>query len=300
MKFRYDTSGRWYKGNTHIHSTASDGGRTADELAAMYASAGYHFLFRTDHWTASDTAAEPGNDPLLWLDGIELDGADHTGAYFHVVALGRVKGLCREDGLEAGLRRAQQQGALLILAHPHWCANSFEDARRWPFDGVEIYNHVCHWMNGKSSGLAHWDAMLTRKPGTLALAADDAHLRPEHPGWNGGWIVANAPECTRDAILDALRRGNFYASCGPQLFSLALNDDQLEIEMSPVRFVRLVGPGPRGVRWGSFGGPLIERLRVAVPRDWSYVYLEIEDAAGRRAWTQSLFSPKQPVAETET
>ncbi len=26
--FRYDTSGSWFKGNTHIHTPASDGGKT--------------------------------------------------------------------------------------------------------------------------------------------------------------------------------------------------------------------------------------------------------------------------------
>lgn len=51
--FRYNLSGQWYKGNTHIHSTASDGGLDFDQLADLYASAGYHFLFRTDHWLCS-------------------------------------------------------------------------------------------------------------------------------------------------------------------------------------------------------------------------------------------------------
>jgi hypothetical protein len=58
MTFRYDTSNQWFKGNTHIHSTVSDGGKSFGELAEMYASVGYDFLFRTDHWVASDTAQD--------------------------------------------------------------------------------------------------------------------------------------------------------------------------------------------------------------------------------------------------
>jgi len=57
-QFRYSTAGRWFKGNTHIHSTPSDGGKTFAELAELYASTGYDFLFRTDHWVASDAAAD--------------------------------------------------------------------------------------------------------------------------------------------------------------------------------------------------------------------------------------------------
>ena len=142
--FRYDLTGNWYKGNTHIHSTASDGGKTFPELTEMYASAGYDFLFRTDHWVASDANGDETEDQaILWMDGIELDGRDQTGSGFHVVCLGTFTGITREMGFVPALEAARAQGGLLILAHPHWMGNSLEDALRWHFDGVEIYNHVC-------------------------------------------------------------------------------------------------------------------------------------------------------------
>ena len=286
--FRYDTSGHWYKGNTHVHSTASDGGKGFKELAEMYRSVGYEFLFRTDHWVPSDAGGDVENSPLLWLDGVELDGQDHTGAYFHVVCLGRVTGIRREDKFEAGLTSARQQGALTILAHPHWCGNSLEDGIRWQFDGIEVYNHVCHWLNGKSCGLVHWDAALKHNPNTLAFAVDDAHVRPEHPGWNGGWVMVNAPECTAAAIVSAIRCGNFYSSCGPELRSIKFDGNEVRVETSPVRFVRLVGPDCHGNRVGSFDGQLITEASFTVPKEWRYAYVEIEDAEGRRAWTNSL------------
>lgn len=291
--FRYDTSGTWYKGNTHVHTTASDGGKTADEVAAMYARAGYDFLFRADHWVVSDVAAEAdeagGDGPLLWLDGMELDGHDARGAYYHVVCLGTFEGISQEMGLPAGLKAARAQGGLLILAHPHWTGNSLADARQWAFHGVEVYNHVCHWLNGKSSGTVHWEAMLRRRPGTLAFAVDDAHLRPEHPGWNGGWVMVNAPTCSRPAVLDALRTGNFYSTCGPEFHAIEWDDPTLTVRTSPVQFVRLAGPGSLGQRVGSFAGELTAAAALEVPADWPYAYVEIEDAQGRRAWTNPLF-----------
>ena len=290
MTFRYDTSGQWFKGNTHIHSVASDGGKTFADLAALYASADYDFLFRTDHWVCSNTAEDTDAYPLLWIDGVELDGKDHTGALFHVVCLGVVEGIRREDGFDAGLQAARDQGALTILAHPHWCGNSLEDSLRWKFDGVEIYNHVCHWLNGKSGGMTHWDAALMQDPSTLGLAVDDAHLREDHLGWNGGWLVVNAAACSADAILEAIRRGNYYSSCGPQIQSLAFDGEELQVETSPIRFARLVGPGPRGIKCATADGAPIDSFSVKVPKEWSYAYLEIEDMEGRRAWTNSLFA----------
>jgi len=287
--FRYDTSGNWYKGNCHIHSTASDGGMAFDEIAALYAPAGYDFLFRTDHWVNSLVAADTEGSPLLWLDGIELDGPDQTGAAYHVVCLGRVAGLTREMGLEAAMAAAEAQGAIVVLAHPFWCGNSTADALRHRFAGVEVYNHVCHWLNGKGEALAHWNAVLERNPCALALAVDDAHLRDEHPGWNGGWICVNAPELSETSVLASVAAGNFYASRGPALTSLVAEDDAVRATMSPVRFARLVGPGWQGQRLGTFSGPLITEAEFTIPESWSYAYLEIEDDSGRRAWTNSLF-----------
>ena len=293
-RFRYDTSSHWYKGNTHLHTTCSDGGLTYSQVNALYASAGFDFLFATDHWITSDVAQlSPGDSPL-WLDGIELDGRDETGALYHVACLGKVTGITREMGFPAALRAAADQGSLTILAHPQWTGNSFDDALRWPFDGVEVYNHVCRWLNGKGEAAAYWNAMLNRRPGTLALAVDDAHLQPEHPGWNGGWIVVNAAARAPEQIIDALRRGNFYASCGTQLHAIRFDGAHVEVETSAVQFIRLVGPAYRGQRIGSFDGQRLVAARFELPADWDYAYLEIEDEQGRRAWTNTLVVEDDP------
>ncbi len=287
--FRYDTTGKWFKGNTHIHTTASDGGKGMAETAALYAGAGYDFLFCTDHWISSDVSAVSNGAPLLWLDGAELNGKDRNGSDYHIVCLGRVRGLTAGMDLADAMALAREQKALLILAHPHWCGNSLEDALRWNFDGVEIYNHVCRWLNGKNCGLVYWDAMMKQNPGTLAISSDDAHLRPEHPLWNGGWIVVNCARLTREGITEAIRRGNYYSSCGPQITSLKMEGNALRAVTSPVRFVRIVGPGILGKRVAAPEGELITEASVELPCEWKYVYLEIEDAAGQRAWSNNLF-----------
>jgi len=289
--FRYSTTGQWLKGNTHIHTTASDGGMKPEDVASMYAGAGYDFLCCTDHWASSNVAAFQDRSPVLWLDGVELDGQDPaTGSWYHIVCLGRFTGLKSDIGLVAGIESARRQGAFLILAHPYWSGNTFDDVFRWPFHGVEVYNHVCRWLNGKSDGGAYWNAMLRRNPDVLAFSVDDAHLRPEHPGWNGGWIVANTAGKTAEELLAAIRSGNYYSSCGPDFLDIRLENGAVCIETSPIQFARLVGPHSLGLRLGGFDGKLLSSARFELPADWEYAYLEIEDVAGRRAWTNTLFA----------
>jgi hypothetical protein len=290
--FRYETNGAWFKGNCHLHSTASDGGKTQAEITQLYTGAGYDFLFLTDHWVASDVQGEVEEQPLLWMDGIELHGKDPTGAFYHVVCLGTFKGISREMGFVAALEAARAQDGFLILAHPHWTGNSMEDSLRWRFDAVEIYNHVCRWLNGKGDSAVFWNTMLRRFPNTLAFAVDDAHLRPEHPGWNGGWIMVNAANRSREAIQYGIRAGNFYSTCGPEFHSIQCHGTSVTIETSPVQFVRLVGPAYLGDRIGSFDGKLISEATMEIRPDWAYAYLEVEDNQGRRAWTNNLFTKK--------
>lgn len=291
---RYVARATWYKGNTHIHSVASDGGLTFDELAARYAEEGYDFLFRTDHWVMSDVVADAGAYPLLWLDGIELDGRDDRGSAYHVVCLGHFEDLDREMGLAAAVRSAHQQGGLIILAHPAWMGNSFDEALRWGFHGVEVYNNVCHWLNGKGNGLAYWQAMLARAPGTLAFASDDTHLRAGNPAWNGGWIMVQAEALTRDAVMTALRLGRFYSTTGPSFDSITYDGHRVTAQTSSIRFARLAGPASLGLRVATAGDAPMTEVSFDVPANWAYAYLNIEDERGRQAWTNTLARSEVP------
>jgi hypothetical protein len=290
-EFRYNgRRGTWLKGNTHLHTTRSDGGKSPDEVAAMYAGAGFDFICLTDHWHASaEQGTRARGTELTIIDGIELDGDDEQGSFYHIVCLGTLRGLDREMGLGRALSSAREQGAFLVLAHPLWTGNTVEQALRHPFHGVEAYNHVCQWLNGKGSGLAHWEAVLEERPEVVGLSVDDAHIRAEHPGWNGGWVMASAADRSPRAILDSLRAGTFYSSTGPEIHSMEWTGRSVICRCSPVSFARLVGPRHRGQRVGSFDGATMTEVELALPEDWAHARLELEDSCGRRAWTNTLF-----------
>jgi len=87
----------------------------------------------------------------------------------------------------------------------------------------------------------------------------------------------------------AIRRGSYYSSCGPEFHTIALDGENVVITTSPVQFVRLVGPGFLGARLGSFDGQEMHEASFILPAEWDYVYVEIEDRKGQRAWTNTLF-----------
>ena len=96
-RFRYYCSVNWYKGSVHVHTTNGSGRLDLPEAAGFYADAGYDFICVTDKRVPVDKS-NLGELPLLVIDGMELEGQDDQGIYYHVVCLGGVGSMENENG----------------------------------------------------------------------------------------------------------------------------------------------------------------------------------------------------------
>ncbi|NQT58785.1 MAG: hypothetical protein HQ557_07370 [Bacteroidetes bacterium] len=303
---RYTESGKWFKGNTHIHTICSDGGKSPSEVSSLYHHAGYDFIAITDHWQdftssyptptgmkQSTFSRQVENSKILILNGIEIDGRDLHGQYYHVVALGTFEQIQPSMNLKQTIATLINQDAYLILAHPYWCGNSFEDVYRFPFHAVEIYNHVCDWLNGKGSAGPYWDMALREGISVFGIAADDSHFLPEHPGWNGGWIMVQAPELTTDSIYKSLHQGSFYSTTGPEFHQIIVEDGLVHCTTSPIQRALLIGKDTIGDRICAPDNETITEFSFPISSGSNfaqspYLRLEIEDGKGKRAWSNSL------------
>jgi hypothetical protein len=290
IRYRYDTSGRWYKGSIHLHTISSDGHLTLDELVQKYSEERFDFISVTDHWCLPELDGNRKAFPLLVINGVELDGYDNLGAYYHVLVIGAslkpplvIKNFLRT------IRAFYSRGSVLVWAHPHWTGNTIREGLRHRFHGLEIYNHSSHCENGSGYALSHWDGTLNHNPDFLGFATDDSHFKPDQPYWKGGWIMVNAAECSRKEILEGMRQGNFYATQGPDFKTIEYGEDTVTVETSPVTYVRLIGPRRTGEWIHAIGKEPICRAEFELPRDWPYARLEIEDAVGKRAWSNPLW-----------
>ncbi len=288
---RYQLDGQWYRGNTHLHSTFSDGMKPYTELAKLYRDSGYDFLFLTDHWVPAHITPPVTEDSLLWFNGIELNGPDASGQEYHIVCLGDLQDIDDTLTLEEALQRASDQGSFIILAHPFWTGNSLADTQKFHFDACEILNYVCQCEIGKGDGLIHYSYMLERNPKLLGIASDDAHFSSDSPMWKGGWLMVNARERTHESILSAIRAGNYYSTSGPEFYDISIRDERIHVETSPVQFIKLVGPAWKG--HGRAIGMLenaepITSADFDIPHGWKYAYIEIQDRQNRCAWTNNL------------
>jgi hypothetical protein len=290
VQYRYDTKGRWFKGSLHLHTVSSDGHLTFDELVSKYAAEKFDFISVTDHWCLPQPNGNRDAAALMVINGVEIDGFDNLGSYYHVLAIGaKPETSVLTGNFTKSLRDFYAQGAVLIWAHPHWTGNSLREGMRHKFHGLEIYNHSSECENGSGYALSHWDGMLHHNPDFLGFATDDSHFIPGQPCWNGGWIMVNAAGCTQQEILQNIRRGNFYSSQGPDFLSIEYGENTVKVATSPVTYIRLIGPRMSGQHINALDKEPIRQAEFELPPDWHSARIEIEDAAGKKAWSNPLW-----------
>lgn len=137
----------------------------------------------------------------------------------------------------------------------------------------------------------HWDDLLAAGRRLWGLAVDDVHWRNGTKDAGLGWVWVRAPELTQDAILEALRQGCFYASCGPKLLNLEINPEEglVHVQCSPAAVIDFVGDGSRSRRvTAPPGGTLTEAVHKVAAEQRS-VRVACRDLAGDWVWSNPIF-----------
>jgi predicted metal-dependent phosphoesterase TrpH len=311
----FGTDGIWLRCNLHAHTTASDGMLDPFMLRRYYTLGGYDALAITDHdmLTAAPRDEERGQERMaLLVPGTEITlRAPVSGGPLHVVALGVRELPDLGDGSLATLAAAvQAQGGVAVVAHPWWSGLLPEELGDLAgVAAIEVYNAGCEIEQGRGNSAQYWDALLARGVRVNALATDDHHL----PGFNAfhAWTMVKARERSVGAVLEALREGAFYSSCGPAILNITSEDGHLVVESSPVQSIAAVGQPPYGTRvnagphglavWGErrmgqagiregvVEGDLLTWAAFPPFPGLRYIRIEVIDALGRYAWSNPIW-----------
>ena len=295
----FSSDGKWFKGNCHIHTTASDGALDCEGIKNLYSGFGYDFVVITDHAVVSNVNSLSTED-FLFIDGVEFGGS-HGRSSFHTVTIHAKEPVPDDLSYEEEIEEYKRQGALILLAHPYWGLNCTEDIiDLGGFDGVEVYNHLAHGIQGRGYAVTYWDLILNRGQLLWAFAVDDAHLGDVYPWPDGGWVWVKAEKLDADAIVESLRAGRFYASNGPQIYDVTIEGGVLRVKTSPCRtvcfganaggsFCRRSDGGRPGDAVGPFEEAEFDVSAYLSGENGGYLRVECEDEEGRRAWLNPIF-----------
>jgi predicted metal-dependent phosphoesterase TrpH len=299
----FDHDGAWFRCQLHAHTLHSDGEPTTPGLVEHYARAGYDVLAITDHWQI--TLHEPGADgssDIFLLPSSELSARIDGGLEADVLAYG-IDELPEPREEFASIVEAASwivaQGGVAYLAHPYWSGLTADHYLGAPdLSGIEVYNGGSELLQGNGLSAVHWDDILQHGAPCLGIATDDSHYAGQDSRL--GWTMLRAPERSRPAILDALRRGSFYGSTGAEIHGIEVHGDgHVDVRTSAARAVTLrsgrwdgcrVNAHPLEMHWrGSVveraGDGAILAARFDPPEFERWGRVEVIGADGGLAWS---------------
>lgn len=300
-----DKEKSFQKGGLHCHTTRSDGVGSPEEVMKFAHEHGFDFLALTDHQIYNHTNYAPETGILL-VPGTEHSNIlvySHGFRCFHTVCVGPSpedgNGFANDEKLpgtnfqsseeyQPWLDEAHGKKNLTILCHPQWSNTSakYFENQKGNF-AMEIWNSGCALAEDCDADAAYWDELLGQGKIIYGVATDDAHVF-DH--LCRGWVMVKA-EKDLNAILAALEKGEFYSSCGPEIYDFYVDGDKVVLECSPVARARLHSDmHPNQVRVDENGN--ITRAEFTLNHwagPYDYVRASIVDKDGKQAWTNPIF-----------
>jgi hypothetical protein len=302
--------GRWFKGNTHTHTTNSDGDSPPDYVARWYREHDYDFLVLSDHNVFTDpaTLASLMDSSFLLIPGEEVTSG-FEGRPVHVNGLnlpGVVEARTAQSlvaTIQANVDAIREAEGVPHVNHPNfgWAFGAAELAQVRDDRLLEIWNGHPTVHNRGGGGVPGmdevWDALLTGGKRIYGIAVDDAHhfqgeFARDRANPGRGWVVVRAPGLDALALLSSLEAGRFYASTGPVLDDVVVTPTTLEVrigERSTFKHTTtFIGAGGR-VLAVSPDNPAVFELT----EDVGYVRARVTDSMGYSAWTQPVFVARE-------
>lgn len=276
---------KYYKLALHLHTTVSDGRKTPEEVAREYKADGYDAIAFTDHWKYGEGGELEG---LKIISGCEynIGGNETIEGVYHVVSLFTKENpnLKRDATPQEAVDAINAAGGIAVLAHPFWSVNTPEDLIN--LDGVfatEIYNAVSDAGQSMRPYSDYFIDLCANKGAyPYIFATDDAHA---YYGKDNrlGWVMVKADELTDDSLLQALRRGDFYATEGPYLRAYR-DGNKLIIDTSPCEIIGTIS----NLSWDRdrvLRGEDLTHFEYEIREKDKWVRVEARDKNGKRAWS---------------
>lgn len=243
---------RLLKGDLHIHTLASDGVLSAEDLGQRAIRHGLDFLAITDHNQMVATEALPKFDRISLIPGIEW-----THFKGHANFLGVDKPYDRPfftndfAGVQTLFHTARERGALITINHPFEEVCPFQfDLNQLPFDCLEVWNGPMRESNLRAIEL--WQQMLVSGKKVPISGGSDYHRDRLFIFPGGPTTCVYAKSTSPAEILAGLKQGNAYLTFAPNGPGLEMTAGEASMGSSvPFESVREIQFDAVGLKTGD-------------------------------------------------
>lgn len=312
-KYLLPQVGKVFRANLHSHTNISDGSPTPEEMKEYYKSRGYSILSITDHNIIADHSYLNDEDFLtitgaeyninqedwankrLWCKTYHLNfiakrpdnlwqpfvlpAKESAQPYLDKVENGGITRVYSVEAINAMIAEANRRGFMVMYNHPSWSLQDYTDYAG--LEGVwsmEIANGDCIKAGyGDRDNSRVLTDMLNLGKRVFPVGGDDSHA-PSHVG--KAWTMIAAEKLEYGSVIEALEKGDLYASTGPEIHELSITDGVLTVKCSDaqaislesgIRFAKRAVPKEpdKLIRKATFDlNKILEQCTGEDPREW--------------------------------
>ncbi len=194
------------------------------------------------------------------------------------------------------IKTAHEKGFLIGLNHPSWSLLDATDYLEYEgLDFVEIVNYSCR-LEGHSDDENVLEVMTRHGKKVFCIAADDNHNGrgfdyPETDSF-GGFVMIDAPALEYKEVMNALKNGDFYASEGPEIYSLTREGNTVTVKCSDADRIYFCSDSRVRRRMVAKEEEFVNEASFEIEGVFDKFRIVVEDKRGRRAYTQ-FYNVKQ-------
>lgn len=196
------------------------------------------------------------------------------------------------EGINNLIKNAHANGCFVCYNHPRWSLENYGDYCHYEgLWGVEVYNNSCAVHGLYDYDINVVDDFLRDGKRVFVSCGDDNHNLDEKSRLLdsfGAFVMVNTDELSYSSIIDGLLSGKFYASMGPVIEELYVEDGKVYIKCSEAKRISYSTKGRRTKAVDGLDGYVTEAVFEIKDTD-EYFRIDVMDAEGRRANTQAYF-----------
>ncbi len=194
--------------------------------------------------------------------------------------------------INESIRKAREAGFFVTYNHPDWSFDRYNDYINYEgMHAMEIFNNGCDVIGYEAYAPQVYDDLLRSGKKIFAIAADDNHNGIENPAWDsfGGFTMIKANSLDYEEVTDALFKGKFYASQGPEIYELFTEDGFIAVKCSDAKRITLTTNRRSAKIIDAKDGEVLNEAKFSIDQDDVYVRITVKDSSGKCANTNAYF-----------